>query len=200
MQDQRTRERTARNGAPALGSHARVAPSSSRMLTSYMSDIEQLLDEQKWEVASREALDLPQIAVALSDPQLSTSGERLQAWCDEWIRPEDPDRNAQCSDYERVSAKVLARPVSDSAAAGIPAARMPAAVPSLALRRLRLRRLARTPPRGFKAGRSGTLAPEGSEAVETCGILVEAARRWYAQTAVHDSTVQANLARLAVLR
>jgi hypothetical protein len=58
----------------------------------------------------------------------------------------------------------------------------------------------RTPPRGFNAGRSTTLPAEGMNAVETCTILVEAARRWYAQNAVHDKTVQANLARLAVLR
>ena len=44
MQDQPTRESTAREGAAAPGTKARVAPSSSRMLTSYMSDIEQLLD------------------------------------------------------------------------------------------------------------------------------------------------------------
>jgi hypothetical protein len=31
-------------------------------------------------------------------------------------------------------------------------------------------------------------------------VLVDAARRWYARSACHDSTVQANLARLAVLR
>ncbi|MGH8277160.1 MAG: hypothetical protein ACRETH_10755 [Steroidobacteraceae bacterium] len=160
------------------------------MLASYLSDIEQLLDEQQWEAASREALDLPQIAVALSDPQLSASSERIKAWCDEWIRPQDPDRNARGADYERVSKIVPARAAHDESAT----------VPSLALRRLRLRRLARTPPRGFNAGRSGTLDPEGSNAVETCSILVESARRWYAQSACHDQTVQANLARLAVLR
>jgi hypothetical protein len=30
--------------------------------------------------------------------------------------------------------------------------------------------------------------------------LVEATRRWYARSGVHDPTVQENLARLAVLR
>ena len=79
MPDQRTRDFTARDGAAAIGTQARVAPSSSRMLTSYMTDIEQLLDEQHWEAALREALELPRIAVALSDPHLSVSGERLKA-------------------------------------------------------------------------------------------------------------------------
>lgn len=190
MQDQRSRESTARAGTTAPGTKSRVAPSSSRMLTSYMSDIEQLLDEQQWDAALREAFDLPQLAVALGDLQLSVSAERLKSWCDEWIRPEDPDRNARGAEYERVSATVIARASGNDGTA----------VPSLALKRLRLRRLVRTPPRGFNSGRNKPLAPEGSSAVETCAILVEAARRWYAQNAVHDKTVQANLARLAVLR
>jgi hypothetical protein len=189
MQDERTRARTGA-GLGALGNTLRVAPSSSRMFASYLADIEQLLDEQRWEAALREALDLPQIAVALSNPQLTSSADRVKEWCDQWIRPEDPDRNASGANYERVSAAVLARTSRDETAT----------VPSFALKRLRLRRHARTPPRGFSPGRSGSFAPEGNNAIETCSILVEAARRWYAHRAVHDRTVQANLARLAVLR
>jgi hypothetical protein len=194
MHDERSREGTAGASARALGtdvkSSSNVAPSSSRMLTSYLSDIEQMLDEQRWEAALREALDLPQIAVALSDAQLSTSRERVAVWCNEWIRPQDPDRNANGTDYERVSANVLSRLVPDDGAI----------VPSLALKRLRLRRHARMPPRGFSFERGENLDPQANNAIDTCGILVEAARRWYAQFAVHDRTVQANLARLAVLR
>ena len=187
MQDEPNREPTTR--AKALGSNPRVAPSASRMLTSYLNDIEQSLDEQRWEVAVREAQDLPQIAVALSDLQLRASGERIKSWCDQWIRPEDPDSNARGAEYERVSAAVLARIAPDESL-----------VPSLPLKRLRLRRHARMPPRGFSPGRTAGLDPQGSAAVETCTILVDAARRWYAQSAVHDPLVQANLARLAVLR
>jgi hypothetical protein len=190
MHDERSQERTAAASARSLGSNRRVAPSSSRMLTSYLADIEQLLDEQHWEAALREALDLPQIAVALSDVQLSASRERVKAWCDEWIRPSDPDRNAHGIDYERVSSAVLARIAQDDSVT----------VPSLALKRLRLRRHARTAPRGFSLDRSGNLDPEANNAIDTCSILVEAARHWYAHNAVHDPTVQANLARLAVLR
>jgi len=188
MHDERSRENTA--AARALNSNVRVAPSSSRMLTSYLADIEQLLDEQQWEAATREALDLPQIAVALSDMQLSTTRERVKAWCDEWVRPEDPDRNARGADYERVSSNAVARVVQEEGAS----------IPSLALKRLRLRRHARTPPRGFSFDRNVNLGPEANTAIDTCSILVEAARRWYAHSAVHDRTVQANLARLAVLR
>jgi hypothetical protein len=193
MPDQRSHEREAHAAARAVGAEMRISPSSSRMLASYLADVEQLLDEQQWEAALREALDLPQLAVALADPQLSTSNERLKDWCHEWIRPQVPERNAKGPEYERVSGIVYEREMRDDGIASD-------TVPSLALRRLRLRRLARTPPRGFNSGRSGTLAPEATDAVEICTILVEAARRWYAQSACHDATVQANLARLAVLR
>jgi len=190
MHDERSREATAAAGAKTLSNNVRVAPSSSRMLTSYLSDIEQLLDEQRWEAALREALDLPQIAAALSDAHWSASGERIKAWCDEWIRPVDPDRNVRGADYERVCSSVLSRTVQGEGTN----------VPSLALKRLRLRRHARTPPRGFSFDRSGTQGPEANNAMDTCSILVEAARRWYAHSAVHHPVVQANLARLAVLR
>ena len=193
MQDHGTQQPEARAKAGALGAEPRISPSSSRMLTSYLADIEQLLDEQQWDAALREAFDLPQLAVALGDAQLSTSHERLKAWCDEWIRPEKPDRNARGSDYERVSKVVYERAVRKESGASD-------SVPSRALRRLRLRRLVRTPPRGFNSGRPRALAPEGTDAIEICTMLVEAARRWYAHSACHDATVQANLARLAVLR
>jgi hypothetical protein len=190
MHDERSRQQAAGVSAKTLGNNVRVAPSSSRMLTSYLSDIEQMLDEQRWGAALREAFDLPQIAVALSDAHLSASRERIKAWCDEWVRPADPDRNARGADYERVCSTVLSRTVQSERAD----------VPSLALKRLRLRRHARTPPRGFSFDRSGTSGPEANNAIDTCSILVEAARRWYAHSAVHDPVVQANLARLAVLR
>lgn len=190
MHDERSPERTSAASARSLGNSLRVAPSSSRMLTSYLSDIEQLLDEQRWEAAVREALDLPQIAVALSDPQLSASRDRVKAWCDEWVRPTDPDRNAHGADYERVSSTVMSHMIQDEGDS----------VPSLALKRLRLRRHARTPPRGFSSDRTANVGPEANNAIDTCSILVEAARRWYAHNAVHDSAVQANLSRLAVLR
>jgi hypothetical protein len=160
------------------------------MLTSYLSDIEQLLDAQRWEAALREALDLPQIAVALGDPQLRASGEHVKTWCDEWIRPDNPDSNAQGAEYARVITTALAHVPDDE----------PAMVPFLALKRLRLRRHARTPPRGFSSGSRGALDAEGAGAVTTCSILVEAVRRWYAHSAVRDPIVQVNLARLAVLR
>src|SRR5882757_2275222 len=111
MQDHGTQQHEARAKAGAMGSEPRISPSSSRMLANYLADIEQLLDEQQWEAALREALDLPLLAVSVGDPQLRTSDERRKAWCHEWIRPEDPDLNARGADYERVSAAVYERAV-----------------------------------------------------------------------------------------
>ena len=68
------------------------------MLASYLADIEQLLDEQRSEAALREAFDLPEIAVALADPQLRSSGDRVKAWCHEWIAPRDAHGDTQGSE------------------------------------------------------------------------------------------------------
>ena len=170
--------------------HEHAAPSSSRMLASYLTDIEQLLDEQHEDVALREAFDLPRIAVALTDPQLRCSGEQVKTWCEQWIGPPGSEP-APKLDYERVCRNVSEQVIGDGKTAS---------VPTRALRRLRLRRHVRTPPRGFSAERAEHHSSEDPEAVEMCTALVDAARRWYARCACHDTTVQTNLARLAVLR
>ncbi len=193
MQDQHAHERQPRAPAGAVGAEPRIAPSSSRMLASYLADIEQLLDEQRWEAALREAFALPEIAVALADPQLRSTGDRVKAWCHEWIAPRDAHRDTQGSDYERVCRIVCERAEREEVSAL-------ETVPSLALRRLRLRRLVRTRPRGFSSDRTNGRDPEGADAMQICTTLIEAGRRWYAHSACHDPTVQSNLARLAVLR
>jgi len=170
-----------------------VSPSSSRMLAGYLTDIEQLLDEQHRDAALREAFDLPRIAVALTDPQLRCSGEQMRTWCEKWIGPPGAGHRAPALDYERVGRTVSER-VTQEGGAG------PDSVPTRALRRLRLRRYLRTPSRDFPARHGENLPPQETDAVEMCTVLVEAARRWYARSACHDTTVQSNLARLAVLR
>jgi hypothetical protein len=156
------------------------------MLASYLTDIEQLLDEQRWDAALREACDLPRIAVALSDPELRCSGDDVGTWCAQWL----PSKTA---------ADVVSDPHS---AVKTPAAQQstPAAVPALALRRLQLRRHVRTPPRGYRQRPDDSLDPQEAQSAETGLALIGAARRWYARSGCHDPTVQANLARLAVLR
>ena len=197
MQDERTEETGRRApAAPTVPStsgsqRSASAPSSSRMLAAYVGDIDQLLDAQRREPALREALDLPRIAVALADPELRSTQERVSRWCEEWIRPPGAERDAQGLDYERLARSIIERLGQASDADG---------VPMRALRRLQLRRHARTMPRGFRARRSANLPARENEAFDMSAALIEAARRWYARSACHDPIVQANLARLAVLR
>jgi hypothetical protein len=168
--------------APQLS--ATTVPSSSRMLASYLTDIEQLLDEQRWDAALREACDLPRIAVALSDPQLRCSGNEVGMWCAQWMAgAESGTQPAQAESHASVA--------DDSAHESVPTG---------ALRRLQLRRHVRTPPRGYAPASAAALAPQEAQSIETGRALIGAARRWYARSGCHDLTVQTNLARLAVLR
>jgi hypothetical protein len=167
------------------------APSSSRMFASYLTDIEQLLDAHARDAALREALDLPRLAVAISDPKLRCCAGALVTWCAVWVRPPGADRDAQGLEYERLGQRIQER-VSQLGADR---------VPLRALRRLQLHRYIRTPaPRGFRAARGVNLSAREGEGVAMCTALLQAARRWYARHGCRDGIVQANLARLAVLR
>jgi hypothetical protein len=148
------------------------------MFAKYLSDLGQLLDERRWDAAAREADDLPRIAVALSHPHLHASAGDLANWCQLWIRPPGA-----------VPESVAHSDVADSAS-----------LTARALRRLRLRRHVRHPPRGFSPSRADNLGAQDSAVLKRCEALLEAARWWYARSAVHDPVVQANLARLAILR
>jgi hypothetical protein len=166
-------------------------PSSSRMLTNYLADVEQNLDEQRWELALRDVVDLPKIAVALADPELRSSNERCRAWCEQWVQP-PPGANDSAWGHEHIC-RVL------DAKSGATAEQHPK-VPARELRRLRLRRHARNAPRGFNAAHTVKHSEDAAEIFTICTAVVEAVRRWYAHFACHDATAQANLARLAVLR
>jgi hypothetical protein len=159
------------------------------MVATYLADIEQLLDEQSWEAAVREARDLPNIAVALEDAHLRSSSARLRQWCADWVRPLQTDGDSRSNNHDSVCRTLLegAEPSTES-------------VPAQALRRLRLRRLARTPPSRFSHERAQMHDAEGNQAVTLGATVVDAVRRWYAHRACRDPIVQANLARLAVLR
>lgn len=162
------------------------------MLASYLSDVELLLEEQRWEQALREAFDLPLIATALGDPRMQISAQSVQEWCEEWVKHGEETPAAPDPDVGRIVQLVCERADRASLANEL--------VPALALRRLRLHRLQRTRHRGFKASPLALLGPEAADTAQICTALVQAARRWYAQSACHDAVVQANLARLAVLR
>jgi hypothetical protein len=161
------------------------------MFASYLTDIEQLLDAHARDAALRQALDLPRLAVALSDSGLRCGATVLTGWCAEWVRPPEAERDAQGLEYERLVRRIQER------VAQLGADR----VPTRALRRLQLHRSSRTPPpRGFRAVRAMDSSARGSEAMAMATALVQAARRWYARQGCHDAVVQGNLARLAVLR
>jgi glutamine synthetase adenylyltransferase len=163
------------------------------MVASYLTDVEELLEAQRWDAALCEAYDLPRIAVALTNPTLQSSGEQQKTWCEQWIRPTDDEDASDRLDYERVYRAVCEHLEHQDAAE-------PKSIPARALRRLRLRRHVRTAPRGFYPEAHAPDDPETSESVQICAALVDAARRWYARSACHNTIVQANLARLAVLR
>src|SRR3954470_22103715 len=168
---------------------SKVQPSSSRMLTNYLADVEQNLDEQRWELAMRDVVELPKIAVALANPEMRSSREQCTAWCEQWVRP--PNANDSGIDHEHVC-RVLDEKLEDGSPSGN--------VPSVALKRLRLRRHARQVPRGFNASRAVKENEDHAETFAVCTAVVDGIRRWYAHFACHDATAQANLARLAVLR
>jgi glutamine synthetase adenylyltransferase len=163
------------------------------MVASYLTDVEKLLEAQRWDAALCEAYDLPRIAVALTDPTLQSSGEQQKTWCEQWIRPADDEDTDDGLDYQRVYQAVCEHIEHEDAAE-------PKAIPARALRRLRLRRHVRTAPRGFFHESHPPDDPEASESAQICAALVDAARRWYARSACHNTIVQSNLARLAVLR
>jgi hypothetical protein len=193
MQDSHLSAIEARNQAARTPNElvdARVYPSSSRMLTNYLADVEQNLDEHRWDLALRDVLDLPRIAVALANPELRSSREQCVAWCEQWVRP--PETPSVSGIDQAHICRVLNEGAAESSASPT--------VPSLALRRLRLRRHARHAPRGFNAAREIKENEDGAETFDVCTAVVEGVRRWYAHSACHDATAQANLARLAVLR
>lgn len=163
------------------------------MVASYLSDVETLLEDQHWDAALKQAFDLPRIAVALTDPRLQSSDERQRDWCEEWIRPSGAEDHPQNVDYDFVRRTVVERMAREGSGATPP-------VPARALRRLQLRRHVRRQPQRFSPVCARPPDPETSEIALICTALVEAARRWYARSAVHDLIVQKNLARLALLR
>jgi hypothetical protein len=163
------------------------------MFDTYLTDIEQLLHHQVWMTALTDALALPHIAVALSDTRRRSSGERYQGWCTTWISADahaDTDAAARSARLFRMWCERAGKPEQEGALA----------VPVRALRQLRLRRLARPMSPGCHPLQPKTTDADAAQAVEVCTLLSDAANRWYTRHAARDDIVQANLARLAVIR
>src|SRR5256886_6851037 len=168
MQDRDAQERGPHSGNQVRHSHPGAVPSDSRMLTNYLADIEQLLCEQRWDAALREACDLPQIAVALADPQLRSSSERVKRWCGKWVRALKTDSEGKR--LERVH-RVLCERLDHGDGAACES------VPARALRRARLDCPRRTPPRGFASEHPPRTGAPGAGGGDNFFALLGAARR-----------------------
>jgi hypothetical protein len=166
---------------------------SSKMFDTYLSDIEQLLHHQMWGAALTDALALPHIAVALSDAGQRSSAAKFKAWCATWARPDAATTAQSDLDGEQLFQMWCER-------AGRSEQDAARAVPVPALRQLRLRRLARPMSPGCRPAQPKTCDADAVQAVDVCTLLVDAAQRWYTRRAARDDIVQANLARLAVMR
>jgi len=166
---------------------------SSKMFDTYLTDIEQLLHHQIWSAALTDALALPHIAAALGDARRRSSAERYKAWCATWIRPDTTTGRDTAADGARLFRMWCER-------AGAVEQEGALVVPVRALRQLRLRRLARPMSPGCHPSQPKTCDADATQAVEVCTLLADAANRWYTRRAARDDIVQANLARLAVMR
>jgi hypothetical protein len=166
---------------------------SSKMFDTYLTDIEQLLHHQIWSAALTDALALPHIAVALSDARRRSSAARYKSWCATWIRPDAATGGDAAPDGARFFGMWCER-------AGAVEQNGALVVPVRALRQLRLRRLARPMSPGCHPSQPKTCDADAAQAVAVCTLLADAANRWYTRSAARDDIVQANLARLAVMR
>ena len=171
----------------------RARHGQSRMLESYLNDIEYLMRERLWNEAVPLALALPHICSALADPQLRSSPGQYLQWCHDWVRP----LRADTALLEVSPEDILAM-----SRAGVHEPELDDGVPSTQLRQLRLRRLSRaSPPRRRQVLTDLVRADAAEEADREAAIaVIDAVRRWYREQAVLDSTVQGNLGRLAILR
>lgn len=163
-----------------LGQAHRTYAARSKMLDMYTAHIAELLAEAQHEIAAREALNIPHIAVALADAGLRSTCAGYQRWCSDWIQPDFGS-----AIYENWCARVGECEPSGNG------------VPFAALRALRLGRLAREVPILFMRP-SATLDRSDAQGI-TCALL-GAVSRWFEQDGRYQQIVQTNLGRLGVLR
>ncbi len=187
------RESEAESLPPAAVARSGPRHGSSRMLESYLGDIEYLMREQLWTEAAPLALALPHICAALSNTDLVSSPDAYRDWCEAWVRPPQDDTSMSTP-----SADELYRMAEDRSVEPELARR--AGVPAKALRQLRLRRLSRAAPPRRRISLLDASDASDDPAREACLTLLGAVRRWYGEWAARAAVVQTNLARLAVLR
>lgn len=152
------------------------------MLEGFCADIEDLLPDGQVRQAVRNAIALPEICSALEDGAMRGLDESYLAWCARWLH----------FPRGKGSIPVGARLLRLHRRSGSNVTRWLTAV--------RARRDARS-YQGL--GRPRLCQPANRlEAFETalCLMLVDAARRWYAEHGRTDKTVQANLGKLLIAR
>jgi len=181
--------------AAALHAAALARHGSSKMLASYLGDIEQLVRERLWAEAVPLALALPHVCAALADPTLCSSRAQFLDWCECWVRPPTDDTSLTVPAPEALYRLAHERGVAPELE---PADEQ--RVPVQALRQLRLRRLSRAAPPPRRVSLTALREAAEDPAREACVALLHAVRRWYSDWAALQPTVQGNLARLAVLR
>jgi hypothetical protein len=187
------RETEADGVFPAAAARTGSRQGSSKMIETYLGDIEYLMWQRRWMEAAPLALALPHICAALASADLVSSRDAYLAWCEAWVRPPQDDTSMSVPSPEVLHRMAEERGVEPQLAPR-------AGVPAKALRQLRLRRLSRAaPPRRRISLSEPSDAGEGP-VLEACLALLGAVRRWYGEWAARAPTVQTNLARLAVLR
>ncbi|MGH8258276.1 MAG: hypothetical protein ACREUG_01145, partial [Steroidobacteraceae bacterium] len=67
--------------SPAAGAYLPARRGSSRMLESYLGDIEYLMRERCFAEAAPLALALPHLCAALAHPDLASSRDAYRDWC-----------------------------------------------------------------------------------------------------------------------
>jgi hypothetical protein len=152
----------------------------SKMLEGFCADIEELLSDGLPRQAVRQAVALPAICSALEDPAMRGRDDHYLAWCAHWLH----------FPHGKASVPVGARLLRLHRRSALSTARW--------LTTLRVRRNARSyqglgRPRLWQ---SANRLEAFEEAV--CLVLIDAARRWYAEHGRIDRTVQSNLGKLLI--
>jgi hypothetical protein len=176
---------TAQGAADAL---ARTTHSgfrkTSKMLGTYLADIEELVRVEDGERALLLARLLPHIAAALESATMTASCEQADAWVERWLLTDltPEERAVRFVAWHQGCSDVATQPEE------------------MGVRQLRLRRHARESSVAWIRRPQLDLAPpRGSDARLALDLAI-AAREWYAESAIDDAHVQSNLARIAVLR
>jgi hypothetical protein len=166
-----------------LGGASSIAPHmSSKMIDAYVREIALRLDEAQWREAERLATALPHIAIALSDPNLTSSAAAYRAWCTQWVKPDQGDDR-----FDQWMETAGQNPLHS------PDGRPTGVFQTLGLTR-RLRTSPPYPPRRKPEDDYGEAVTRDSQ------LLIAAFRSWYAAQGRSDQTVTMNLAKLGVLR